>query len=108
MNESTHWQYVISPDKAQAVIVDYEGTTVADISATENTTAHSNLEASVRLMNAAPELLALLREAHDAIATGDGDFSPSGDWFREASAAIEKATGELADEVCPYHEWDCR
>jgi hypothetical protein len=51
------------------------------------------LEANARLISAAPDLLALLREAHDAIATGDGDFSPSGDWFRETAAAISKATG---------------
>lgn len=49
--------------------------------------------ANARLIAAAPELLALLREIHDAIAIGDGDFSPSGDWFRETAAAIAKATG---------------
>ena len=77
---------------------------IASVACDETGEANAN----ARLIASAPELLALLREAHDAIATGDGDFSPSGDWFREASAAIEKATGELADEVCPYHEWDCR
>ena len=52
-----------------------------------------NTEANARLISAAPDLLALLREVHDAIATGDGDFSPSGDWFREAQAVINRATG---------------
>ena len=53
-------------------------------------------EANALLIAAAPDLLALLREAHDAIATGEGDFSPSGDWFRESAAAINKATGVRA------------
>jgi hypothetical protein len=46
------------------------------------------------LLSAAPDLLALLREVHDAVANGTADFSPSGDWFREASRVIAKATGE--------------
>ena len=51
------------------------------------------INANARLIAAAPDLLAALREIHDAIAAGEGDFSPSGDWYREASAAIAKATG---------------
>lgn len=52
------------------------------------------INANARLIAAAPELLALLREMHDAVADGTADFSPSGDWFREASTAISKATGQ--------------
>jgi len=51
------------------------------------------INANARLIAAAPDLLAALREIHDAIAAGEGDFSPSGDWYREASAAIAKALG---------------
>lgn len=56
-----------------------------------------NAAANARLMAAAPNLLAALREIVAAVETGDVDgYSPSGDWFREAKAAIAKATGELA------------
>lgn len=51
--------------------------------------------ANARLIAAAPELLASLREIVTAIESDDADgYSPSGDWFREAKAAIAKATGE--------------
>jgi hypothetical protein len=55
-----------------------------------------NASANARLIAAAPDLLALLQEVHDAISTGDGDFSTSGDWFRETAAALAKATGGAA------------
>lgn len=52
--------------------------------------------ADARLMAASPDLLASLREIVAAIESDDADgYSPSGDWFREAKAAIAKATGEL-------------
>ena len=51
-------------------------------------------EANARLAAAAPELLEALREIHNAIADGDGDYSPSGDWFKQTAAIIAKATGQ--------------
>lgn len=53
-----------------------------------------NASTNARLIAAAPDLLAALREIHDAVAMGEADFSPSGDWFKEAQAAITKATGD--------------
>jgi hypothetical protein len=40
------------------------------------------------------ELEKALREIHDAIADGNGDYSPSGDWFKETAAILAKATGQ--------------
>jgi hypothetical protein len=52
------------------------------------------LTANAHLIAAAPDLLAALREIVAAVEVGDVDgFSPSGDWFREAKAALNKATG---------------
>ena len=52
------------------------------------------LTANACLIAAAPELLAALREIVAAVEVGEVDgFSPSGDWFREAKAALNKATG---------------
>ncbi len=49
---------------------------------------------NARLVAAAPDLLAALREIVAAVESGEVDgYSPSGDWFREARAAIAKATG---------------
>ena len=46
------------------------------------------------LIAASPDLLAALREIVAAVEVGEVDgFSPSGDWFREAKAALNKATG---------------
>ena len=49
---------------------------------------------NARLIAAAPDLLAALREIVAAVEVGEVDgYSPSGDWFREAKAALAKATG---------------
>jgi len=50
-------------------------------------------ETHAHLIAAAPDLLEALREICDAVADGAADYSPSGDWFREARAAIRKAEG---------------
>lgn len=53
--------------------------------------------ANARLIAAAPDLLAALREIVAAVESGDVDgYSPSGDWFREACAAIAKTIGGAA------------
>ena len=52
------------------------------------------LTANAHLIAAAPELLAALREIVAAVEVGEVDgFSPSGDWFREAKAALNKVEG---------------
>ena len=52
------------------------------------------LTANACLIAAAPELLAALREIVAAVEVGDVDgFSPSGNWFREAKAALNKVEG---------------
>lgn len=54
-------------------------------------------ERDARLIAAAPDLLAALREIVAAVESGDVDgYSPSGDWFREARAAIAKTIGGAA------------
>lgn len=55
------WQYVISPDSSLALIVEADGTTVVVISVPENSTAHSDLEANVRLMAATPNMKEVLK-----------------------------------------------
>jgi hypothetical protein len=43
------------------------------------------------------ELADALREIVTAIESGDADgYSPSGDWFREAKATLNKVSGEKA------------
>ena len=47
--------------------------------------------ANSRLIAAAPDLFAALREIVAAVEMGEVDgYSPSGDWFREAKAALNK------------------
>ncbi len=60
----------------------------------DKTKAYYEARANSRLIAAAPELLEALREIHNAIADGDGDYSPSGDWFKQTAVIIAKATGQ--------------
>jgi hypothetical protein len=88
------WQYLFEGG-AVAFIVEADSTTVAKLSTTENTTAHSALPANVQLMAAAPDLLQALIGIvglwdHHASAHGDGVISPL---HRAARAAIDKAEG---------------
>lgn len=54
-----------------------------------------NAAANAQLLAAAPELLAALHEIVLAAEAGELDeYGTSGDWFREAKAAITKATGD--------------
>ena len=55
------WCYIFDGGTA-AFIVEEDGTTVAKISVTENSTAHSDLCRNVRLMSYAPEMLDALRQ----------------------------------------------
>lgn len=56
--------------------------------------SEDEVEANCALIVAAPCLFAALREIVAAVEVGEVDgYSPSGDWFREAKAALAKATG---------------
>ena len=87
------WTYGISPDRRQALIVDDEGFTVAEIS------GHTDMTETVELMTAAPDLLAALTRTLD-LAIGhacearkiNADECESWPWVQKARAAIAKAT----------------
>ena len=69
------WRYDINPKAPEAIIVDYEGFTVAHISALENSTAARDLYDNARLIAAAPNLLLSLRKMlreHDALQIANG------------------------------------
>ena len=69
------WLYDINPKAPEAIIVDFEGFTVAHISALENSTSASDLEDNARLIAAAPNLLLALRQMvreHDALQFANG------------------------------------
>ena len=72
-----------------AFILESDGTTVAKLSVTENTTAHSRLEANVRLLSAAPDLLEALQGLLNALPSAT--THPA---IKSARAAIARATGE--------------
>ena len=78
------WQYAFEGGTV-AFITEADGTTVAKLSTTENTTAHKNLAANARLIAAAPDLLEFAEEVRR---TGDTRLASM------AIAAIAKATGE--------------
>ena len=46
------WQYDINPTSTEAIIVDWEGYTVVELSALENSTCASDLEDNARLIAA--------------------------------------------------------
>jgi hypothetical protein len=88
MNKHTPgpWQYAFEGGTA-AFIMEGDGTTVAKISTTENSTAHRNLPANARLIAAAPDLLEALKFAQSIIGHPDDAGS------QMIAAAIAKATG---------------
>lgn len=54
---------------------------------------HDLTAIDAQLIAAAPDLFKALQEIVAAVEAGEVDgYSPSGDWFREAKAAIAKAT----------------
>jgi len=88
------WQYDLFPNRRQAVIVDHEGFTVADVSAPAHTTAATNFADTLAMMTAAPVMLAALRALTDAMATV---ARPAEGWpeYSQALRAIERATPPL-------------
>jgi hypothetical protein len=79
------WQYTFEGGTV-AFIVEADGTTVAKLSATENSTAHSALPSNARLIATAPDLLAALQRC-----LRYGGLYP--DLADEVRAAITRATG---------------
>ena len=64
------WQYDINPNATEAIIVDWEGYTVVELSALAHSTCASDLEDNARLIAAAPNLLLALKQMlreHDAL-----------------------------------------
>lgn len=80
------WFYDFGADSAY--ITEDDGTLVAELQTTLNTTARADLEANARLMAAAPDLLATLRYISGRLPAHDTKS------IANAEAAIYKATGE--------------
>lgn len=80
------WTYGISPDRRQALIVDDEGFTVAEIA------GHTDMTETVELMTAAPDMLDALQQARDVLLWNLGDDARIDAAFAAVSAAIHKAT----------------
>ena len=80
------WTYGISPDRRQALIVDDEGFTVAEIA------GHTDMTETVELMTAAPDMLDALKQAREVLLWNLGDDARIDAAFDAVSAAINKAT----------------
>lgn len=92
------WQYSFEGGTV-AFILESDGATVAKISVTENSTAHSTLAANARLIAAAPELLAALKDCVFWYANRDDElwpFEKQPPEIQRAMAAIAKAEGRAA------------
>jgi hypothetical protein len=87
------WQYSFEGGTV-AFIVEADGTTVAKLTTTENSTAHKNLAANTRLIAAAPDLLEALK--YFLFAGQNGAVLPRDYAYQKALAAIAKATGYKA------------
>lgn len=100
----TTWKYVINETKAYALIVEEDGTTVAQM---HTYPGSKRFEANVKLMTVAPKLLAALqwafseRLAPDSCEHDYGDDQPGSCVVCCARAAIASATSEQ-----PVAEWD--
>lgn len=71
-----------------AMIVDEDGYSIAQVTVLENSTAHHALQANLRLMTAAPDLLAALQ----TVMAGVAGCQREPQW-EAARAAIARATG---------------
>jgi hypothetical protein len=85
------WQYDLFPNQRQAVIVDREGYTVADVSAPAHTTAATNFPDTLAMMTAAPVMLDALRALTDAVK----QCAPHRPEYAQALRAIERASPAL-------------
>jgi len=80
------WTYDISPDRRQALIIDDDGFTVAEIA------GHTDITENVELMTAAPDMLAALQRAREVLLWNLGDDARIDAAFDAVNAAIFKAT----------------
>jgi hypothetical protein len=80
------WTYDISPDRRQALIIDDEGFTVAEIA------GHTDMTETVELMTAAPDMLAALQRTREVLLWNLGDDARIDAAFDAVNAAIFKAT----------------
>lgn len=79
--------------ETKALIVEKDGTTVAEICTTYQTTAHRSLEANVRLMAAAPDLLAALQTVAAMAESFPEELHKNHPDVIAAHAAIARAKG---------------
>ena len=80
------WTYDINPDRRQALIIDDEGYTVAEIA------GHTDMTETVELMTAAPDMLAALQRVREVLLWNLGDDARIDAAFDAVNAAIFKAT----------------
>jgi hypothetical protein len=90
MHTQGPWKYGINPNAPEAIIVDWEGYTVVELSAMENTTCASDLEANARLIAAAPDMLNALMDFVSYFGHDNGNGLD--EMLTNARAAIAKAT----------------
>ena len=95
MNSTGPWQYQFE-GKTTAFIVESDGTTVAALRVTENSTAHSSFADNVRLMSAAPEMLDAL---HHIMLCEFNSMSSRSEMVRLARKAVARATGDYDAEI---------
>ena len=91
------WQYAFEGGTV-AFIVEADGTAVAKISTTENSTAHNRLPANAQLIAAAPDLLETLQAIESAANYAKDNPRKQTDKLFDilelSRAAIAKATGK--------------
>ncbi len=83
-------EYVISDDGARALITESDGTTVADLSTVQNTTAHAALEANVQLWCQANELVQVLEEIAKRDSHGTSGHFAYGPYGQLARTALNR------------------
>lgn len=84
------WQYDINKNATEAIIVDWEGYTVVELHALENSTCSSDLEDNARLIAAAPDMLNALMDFVSYF--GHDNDNGLDEMLTNARAAIAKAT----------------
>lgn len=93
-----HWTYAVSPDRRWALVCDDAGRNLAEVHRPAVAVGPEGrlltFEALVRLMCAAPELLALLEETVAPGGIGPHEFSRPGG-YRDRALATLASTGRL-------------
>ena len=88
-------QYDINKNATEAIIVDWEGYTVVELHALENSTCSSHLADNARLIAAAPNLLWTLKQMlreHDALQMANGLTEDRWPCATEARRLIDQLT----------------